>query len=222
MILSHPTLEQPLTFENDCINVLTVENRDQFSKYVCELNNQSKGDSGNFVLSINDKCVEMTNLIKVIIDPFNLDPNAKDILTQIYNHLYRISLDEDHYCPMNGCVTSVTNSITELLMEADLDMDFKDCSMADIIKMFSPKFIPSDDLLTKITDYLDIASKYTKCKLFVFVNLGRFLSSEKLLLLEQHIEYQKYNVLLIESDWKRISDCENVVIIDENLCEIRQ
>lgn len=221
MILSHPTLEQPLTFENDRINVLVIENRDQFSKYVCELNNQSKGESGNFVLSIDDKCIEMSNLVKVVIDPFNLDLNAKDILTQVYNRLYKISLDENHYCSMNEHVASMTNCIAELLVEADLDMDFKDCSMADVIKMFSPKFIPSDDLVTKITDYLDIASKYSKCRLFTFVNLGRYLNSEKLTLLEQHIVYQKYNVLFIESDWKRISDCENIVIIDENLCEIR-
>ena len=106
-------------------------------------------------------------------------------------------------------------------MDADVEMDIKDCSMSDVIKLFSPKFIPSDDLLLMITDYLNIMSRYSKCVLFVFVNLHTLLSKEKLSLLKQHILYHKYCVLFIESSAYQYENDENVVIIDENLCEIR-
>lgn len=220
MMLMHPTLERPIIFD-DSVNVLIIENKDQLADYITMLNSQIRGNDGAFVLSNEGKCLNISNCIKIIVDPFNLDINVKEVLTQVYISLNKIAMDEDHYCVTNEVMHSFLNYIAKLLVDADIEVDIKDCSMSDVIKLFSPKFIPSDDLLLMITDYLNIMSRYSKCVLFVFVNLHTLLSKEKLSLLKQHILYHKYCVLFIESSAYQYENDENVVIIDENLCEIR-
>ena len=96
MMLMHPTLERPIIFD-DSVNVLIIENKDQLADYITMLNSQIRGNDGAFVLSNEGKCLNSSNCIKVIVDPFNLDINVKEVLTQVYISLNKIAMDEDHY-----------------------------------------------------------------------------------------------------------------------------
>ena len=221
MMLMHPTFEEPITIERDDINVLVVENRDQLAEYIRMLNGQIHGDDGKFVLSDDGRCQSLSGTVKLIIDPFNLDVNTKDVLTQSYGILNKIAMDEDHYCNTNEAVQGFTRYILELLVDADVEMYLKDCSFSDFIKLLSPRFMQSDDLLATVAEYLDVMSRYSKVVLFIFVNLYTFLSEEKMSLLKQHILYRRYSVLFIES----VFECrngENITIIDKDRCEMRR
>ncbi len=199
MMLMHPTLEEPIVIKEDGINVFIVENRDQLTEYIRMLNGQIHGDDGKFVLSEDTRYYTISSAVRLIVDPFNLDVNAKEILTQSYSNLNKIAMDEDHYCTTNEAIQEFTRYVLGLLVDADIEMYLKDCSISDFIKLLSPKFIQSDDLLTMVVGYLDVMSCYSKVVLFIFVNLHTFLSEEKMSLLQQHILYHKYHVLFIES-----------------------
>lgn len=221
MMLMHPTFEEPITIERGDINVLVVENRDQLTEYIRMLNGQTHGDDGKFVLSDNGRCLSLSGAVKLIIDPFNLDVNAKEVITQSYSSLNKIAMDEDHYCTTKEAIQEFTRYILGLLVDADVEMYLKDCSISDFIKLLSPRFMQPDDLLAIVVEYLDVMSCYSKVVLFIFVNLCTFLSEEKMLLLKQHILYHRYSVLFIESVFEHRDD-GNITIIDKDRCEIRR
>ena len=113
MMLMHPTLERPIIFD-DSVNVLIIENKDQLADYISMLNSQIRGNDGAFVLSNEGKHLNISNCVRVIIDPFNLDINVKDVLTQAYISLNKIAMDEDHYCVTNEVMHSFLNYIATL------------------------------------------------------------------------------------------------------------
>ncbi len=221
MILSHPTFEHMIDFDNDMINILVVENQKQLCTYIQELKHQSLGYDGHFSLYHGQECISMNN-IKVIIDLFNLDTNTKDVLTPISNIVIRTALDADHYQKTNDALGDLSRMMIDLLSDVDLMIESKELTIQDIVKASSIKTITSGEgILSTICDYLDLYSKYAKVKIFVFVNCREYLTDEEVLLLEQHILYNKLNVLFVESHEHKVLENESVTVIDDDLCEIR-
>ena len=221
MILSHPSLEHIISIEDGLINVLVVENPKMLCNYTEELRLQSMGSTGRFNLYDGVKCIGLNNIVKVIIDPFSLDLNSKELLSPIYSKLSAISNNEDHYGDFVEISGKVVNFISDLILDLGISMECEDCSGADLIKMISPRLLPAGEtLLDKIVEYLDLSSEFSKIKLYVFVNLNTYLTKEELIGLYQHISYHKLKVLFIESKYDSVISNEHLLIIDSDLCEL--
>lgn len=224
MKLSHNTLECPINFDEGTVNVLVVENARQMSNYISQLKLQIEGYDGGFVLSENNSSKPISDAVDLIMDPFSINPNTREIINSIYSSLSKKSKDQDHYLETNNLMASIESYILDMISEQDnLLRVTEEVSLSNILKLFGVKFIvSSESLLEAICDYLDINSKYSKIELFVFVNLKSFLNTEDMSLLYEHIVYNKQGVLLIERNESSMLERERTIIIDQDLCEIHK
>ena len=222
MIFSHPTLGHALKLDGTSIYTLVIENADMFSSYIHEIGNQCRGKDGKFSLC-SDFCepIEMKNNVELVIDPFNLDINKKEILSNMQSELMLTAYDADHYSQTYDVIQIVSDYLKELYFEINQQIDSNEIDGKSIIKMASPKFKTNDeDLLQRICDYLDVLRTYSKVKLIIFVNMKSFISIENCNLLNEYIVYNKMNVIYLEYTQHRLSKHEILSIIDADLCEI--
>lgn len=224
MKLSHSTLEYPISFEDGIINVLVVENPRQMSKYISDLKLQVDGFDGEFVLSEVDRPVTMSGSVDLVLDPFSLDPNSREVINSVYGILSNKSKDEVHYIETNGMLAGIESYIIDMLTEQDDLLKATDeINISAILKSLGVKFIISgESLLESICDYLAVNTKYSKIKLFIFVNIKSYLNSEDISMLYDYISYQKLKVLFIERCDSSTLERENITIVDEDLCEIHK
>lgn len=220
MILAHPTFTTMIPIDDEKITVLAVENPSQLSSYVYELNAQVNGAPGQFALFEDNESMPLSS-IKLILDPFNLDVNAKDIQNGLIMKIKMTMNSEQYYLPMQELISNVAKFSFDVLSEIDSELICSETDTNSLIKFISPFFEKtSNTLLEEICQYLRISSKFTKTRVFVFVNLKTFLNQKQLDLLFKHISYNKLKVLLLESTTYPHSSNINEIIIDSDLCEI--
>ena len=157
----------------------------------------------------------------MVIDPFNAMVDFKDIQAEINNNVIKTALNEVNYQDTVNTVESLSVFIDRLILELDIPMDRKELKIQDIVKLLSIHPVSEgDSFVERLCDLITIYSSYSECKLFVFVNLSNYLSSDEMASLGKSIMYSDTKVLFIESSCNNILNSVPVKIIDGDLCEI--
>ena len=220
MILSHPTFSNMLSIEEGKITVLAVENPSQFASYLQELNSQIGGADGQFALFDKRESLPLSS-IKLILDPFNLDMNSKEIQNGVVAKIKATMNSEKHYLRMQELISKIDSFSFDILSEVDTELVSSEIDQIGLTKLFSPHFINgSDSVLENICQYIRISTQFTKTLIFAFVNLKTFLNEKELELFFKQMLYIKVQILLFESTPYPHSDVINETIIDSDLCEI--
>ena len=94
MKLMHPFLSSPICFHENRIPVLIIENAVTFRNLVSELTLQSEGQSGDFVLSCNDHCLDCSGHVNVFLDFIHLQELEKRTQTKVLTALLHNTLEE--------------------------------------------------------------------------------------------------------------------------------
>jgi CRISPR type II-A-associated protein Csn2 len=92
----------------------------------------------------------------------------------------------------------------------------------NLLKFMNIRFAEyQDSMLEKITDYIKVVHDLLGINLFVFTHLLSCLNGYEIEKLYEYAQYQKINILLIESQQPEYIDFFNLVIIlDKDCCEI--
>jgi CRISPR type II-A-associated protein Csn2 len=222
MILSHPNWESPIIFEGDSIKAIVVESPDAMAELLSQLNDQVQGNTGPYVWSVHGKPITIRGNVGLVFNPFVVSPNEKQIISKVYSTVVNASLGEDKYALTNDMLSRLESFINSILMDVDVSLHAGAFRIDEIIKAVAPCFDEDySSLLERVCDYLDAATKYARIVLFAFVHLRSYFSEEDYNLFLRHVSYQKYNVILFETDVNCLSGKEELVIIDHDLCEIR-
>ncbi|MBQ3379736.1 MAG: type II-A CRISPR-associated protein Csn2 [Clostridia bacterium] len=220
MILAHYLLSTPISFKENVINVLTVEEPRTLRSFLTQLTAQQQGDEGGFVLSDKSGILEFSKYAAVITDAFGMTLNSKNIRSRLEKQA--VSYAEGHEREL----TCALNAVNEL--GALTAMDFSEnvaCSFvetADLIKTLG-FYIDEEglELPQKALEYMRIYRSFFGTRLFVFCGLKAYLSQDELSGLYKSICYEKFDVLLIESSYREpVLPIEINRIIDADLCEI--
>jgi CRISPR-associated protein Csn2 len=224
MILSHEDLDEQITFRDGEVNVLVVENRAEMSKLVGELVRQSSGRDGGFSLFDGTEEMEIEKSVKVIMDPFSLPWQLKEADAGAISSLKKSLVGEDHYEELSSILSAVGLFTDRAIKDEDPRLTAGEPPTAALLlKLMDVHLTLSDDSLVEaICDYLSVCRKYTKWRVFVFVNLKCFLSENEIRELYDFAMYEKINILMIEASEKPLMDCESETIIDADLCEIHK
>lgn len=222
MRLGHYTFNEPIKISTDYINYLIVENPAYLTQYIQELIVQTDGEEGKFTLSKNWEEVPIRNNVKIVINPFNINPNERKNLNRLISQLTSIALDEKYYQKTMNISTGIQALVQELVINSDaLASCMNDFTVSDLFKVMDVKFdVSSESLLESICDSMTIFRDYGDISLFMFVNLRLFLSDEDVSDLRKFIAYNKIPVVLIEGRIYDFEPGERVKIIDSDLCEI--
>lgn len=224
MRLIHPEISLPLIDENSftCYEWI-IEAPRAFSKYVQELFKQINGGEGNFVLSCNEKELDIPKSMDIVVDPFSVNLNDRKIMSKLYSELSQIAHNGENYLFTQNLFSELqkyclnleqsSNYVLEMVSEIDITALFK----ALDIKLE----IYSDGFFEKLNQYIKIVAGLMKRRIIVFINLSSYLLKEQLEEIIKNAAYNEINLLLIENQQRNyfLKDTK-YIIIDKDECEI--
>lgn len=219
MIFQYKGFNFKLNFEEKNIFSLIVENKKSYRKIIKDLVNNSNIEDGNIILSKNNKLVMPEKEIFVFLDYFNFDIN-KFVLNKYYKELKNLS--ENEFLNETLEIKEILKDYINKLIENNYSLKFEDdLDISQILKAFSIKFERSEDLLLNLFEWLKILNEILGYEIFFFINLESFLSENELLEFSKFIVYNKYKVVFLENFYRnKLFDNDNLIIIDNDLCEI--
>ena len=219
MIFQYKGFNFKIDFEDKSIFSLIIENKKLYRKVIEDLINNISIDDGNIILSENNKLIVPEKEIFVFSDYFNFDVN-KFVLNKYYKELKNLSENEffdetvEIKETLRNYVTKLIDNEYSVKLEEDLDI-------SQILKAFGIKFQRNEDLLLNLFEWIKILNELLGYEIFFFINLENFLSDDELVEFSKFILYNKYKVVFLENfNRNKLFDDDNLIIIDNDLCEI--
>ena len=105
--------------EENKVNILVIENPTVLVEVVGRLNEQCEGKDGEFILSNENKILNISKSVSFVKDPFSIDCNNRKILTKLYQELERESMidwNEEQQEFYKSYISYVTNEKCEKLI----------------------------------------------------------------------------------------------------------
>lgn len=210
-----------LEFKNESINELVIENRKKFYELVNDIIIQAEGTYGGYVLSIEERPVEISRYIDVILQfaPFQI--NRKGLLTKLYAELEKKAMNAENYMKTVELLGNLELYIQQLSDDICFDIDCTKVAIGPIIRALSPEFCESNkSVLEKVFAYMEMVRELDRERLFVMVNMRTYFSYEDMESFAESVSLHDFNVLLLESTCLPLLKNTKRYIIDEDLCEI--
>jgi len=218
----HPDLEGMLMSDQTMILEWVIESPELFSGYVQELERQTKGGEGKFVLSEKNKELDISKNMEMIWNPFMIDINDKKSLNRLYTQLAELSESEELFMmtrQLNQCIQEYLaemESKTPYILAYENNLNF-----AELLKAADVKYeVMEEDFFETLIRYLRICTEVFRTKMVVFINARSYLTDEQMDELIKNALYVDLKLLFIEN---REKDCISGVaryIIDIDNCEI--
>ena len=219
MIFQYKGFNFKIDFEDKSIFSLIIENKKLYRKIIEDLINNISIDDGNIILSKNNKLIVPEKEIFVFSDYFNFDVN-KFVLNKYYKELKNLS--ENDFFDETVEIKEVLRNYVTKLVENEYSIKLEeDLDISQILKAFGVKFQRNEDLLLNLFEWIKILNELLGYEIFFFINLENFLSDDELVELSKFILYNKYKVVFLENfNRNKLFDDDNLIIIDNDLCEI--
>lgn len=219
MIFQYKGFNFKIDFENKSIFSLIIENKKLYRKIIEDLINDISIDDANIILSKNNKLIVPEKEIFVFSDYFNFDVN-KFVLNKYYKELKNLS-ENDFFDETLEIKEVLRNYVTKLVEnEYSIKLE-EDLDISQILKAFGVKFQRNEDLLLNLFEWIKILNELLGYEIFFFINLENFLSDDELVEFSKFILYNKYRVVFLENfNRNKLFDDDNLIIIDNDLCEI--
>lgn len=219
MMFQYKGFNFKIDFENKSIFSLIIENKKLYRKVIDDLINNINIDDGNIILAKNNKLIVPEKEIFVFSDYFNFDVN-KFVLNKYYKELKNLS--ENEFFDETLEIKEVFRNYITKLIENDYPIKLEeDLDISQILKAFGIKFQRNEDLLLNLFEWLKILNELLGYEIFFFINLENFLSDNELVEFSKFILYNKYKVVFLENfNRNKLFDEDNLIIIDNDLCEI--
>ena len=219
MIFQYKGFNFKIDFEDKSIFSLIIENKKLYRKVIEDLINNISIDDSNIILSKNNKLIVPEKEIFVFSDYFNFDVN-KFVLNKYYKELKNLS--ENDFFDETVEIKEVLRNYVTKLVENEYSIKLEeDLDISQILKAFGVKFQRNEDLLLNLFEWIKILNELLGYEIFFFINLENFLSDDELVEFSKFILYNKYRVVFLENfNRNRLFDDDNLIIIDNDLCEI--
>lgn len=219
MIFQYKGFNFKIDFEDKSIFSLIIENKKLYRKIIEDLINNISIDDGNIILSKNNKLIIPEKEIFVFSDYFNFDVN-KFVLNKYYKELKNLS--ENDFFDETLKIKEVLRNYVTKLVENEYSIKLEeDLDISQILKAFGVKFQRNEDLLLNLFEWIKILNELLGYEIFFFINLENFLSDDELVEFSKFILYNKYRVVFLENfNRNKLFDDDNLIIIDNDLCEI--
>lgn len=207
--------------EENKVNIFIIEDPTVLVEVVYSLSEQCEGQEGEFVLSEENKVLNISKNVSFVKEPFSIDCNNRKILTKLYQELERESITGVEEIQGDFYKSYITY-ITNLCQKSDFLLTFVDKpELQDILKLAEVKIdVQTQSILEKVIEYIKISSNLLNQHIFVFLNLKLFLSEQEIEELYKECFYRKVHLILIEATYQMKRVEEKICVIDKDKCVI--
>lgn len=222
MKLVHPLLSRPIQFRENCIPVLVMENPVVFRRLVTELAGQSEGKAGEFVLSVRDKPLDCAGHLNVFMDYVHLSEIEKRVQTRALNAFLR-TVQETMAQETYQLSLAVQEYLGRLATLAEYPVTYEQSeNLAALLKAMEFRIdLEGLTACEALYEQLALLHRLGRDQCLVLINAHAFFGAEELSKLYSMAQYQKMNLMLLESRAAlRPMPPEDVMLFDEDLCEL--
>ena len=215
-------LENSFEIKAKTINTLVIEDVEYFTKFLKGLIEASNKESEEFELIEGLKKLDISKSSEIIFDLFNIEANSASILKKLYTELEEDTNSEEVYSKKIDMESSLLNLVDDLIYRSRFSLKSGQINYQNIFKAIDLEFdYDKNSLIERLTEYIKITSELLDKKLFIIVNLDSFSSQEDLDELGSFLCYNEIKLLALQNTITRqVKSCENLRIIDKDLCEI--
>lgn len=200
---------------------ICIENKQCFRNVVSAFM-QNSFEEFDIVFSENYEPVSIKNKMCFISDYYNLTfPSS--FFKKLYSDINYFCFNEMQEKTVN-LQMCIENYFSEIILNYDFDLECSDdFNIQDLFKMKNLKpYISNENLLTSLIDYILVINKYSKVNLFVLLNFHLYFSKEELKQFFEEMRVRNIVVFLLENVKSFENNaCEKIIVIDEDMCEIR-
>lgn len=221
MKLVYPQIKEIFDFDKYPVQTLVIENPMFMYQLLSDINRQLNGESGDAVLSENDRPVPMKKRLDLVIDFINFDVNSRGIMTKIMTELDKMANEDENREKTEKLLAGIESYIDDLCFELNADIYCEKLSFFQILKAVGLK-VSSDfeNLADAIYAYMELVREFEGEKLFVFVNLKSYVLEEDINSLIATAQKHEFQVLLLDNNNSFCINSDKNLIIDRDLCEI--
>lgn len=221
MKLTHKKLEKQLVFETGKAVEWIIESPVSFSMYVQQLYEQIHGAEGEFILSDDDKILNMEKTTEMIIDPFLLDFQNRQIQKTLYAELCELAINSELFQQTQAIRTDLQKYFIDLEYASQYDLKIdENIDIMAIFKAAGARLDCGDEetLFERLVSYMKVLAELLKKKLVILVNSQSYLTEEQLDQIIEFCMYHELSLLVIESVQRGFSEKRSYCIIDRDEC----
>lgn len=214
-------LDHDIEVKNDSVFSVECENKIYFYRIVGLFNSLANGNIDEAIeVYEQEKEVDCSNKVEVIIDYFNFDFSSKKYQTKLADMLNRV-IDAEDVNRLNNEFKKIQKIVERNLGKLDLPLIFqKDFELDNFLKLLKLSIKGNKSLLDNLLLIIDIEKIFHLNYFYIFINLKSYLSSAEINELYKYALYNQVAILLLDNDtYGTCLDNEHKVIIDENLNE---
>lgn len=221
MILAIPKYMISIKVEENRSYEIIIEDPHVFCDVAGNLYSQSLGDSGEIILSVNNKELSLAKNAEIIFNPFALDFNNKKIISAIYGQMSSCAQRElyEETCFINGKIVEYFEKLSKMIpyhMDYSIELDLN-----GLFKLYKIGIVNDSNLLTEtLINYIQLVSDILHIDLFVFIDIKQYLCEEEYFALTERAMYQKVTILNVSGKEKYSIDSEHRYVLDNDLCLI--
>lgn len=160
----------------------------------------------------------------LIINPFQLDLNAKPIIKALYEEVSKILIDDgDQFLQYKEYITDINKIVLDIIEEFNVDFSFDDdLPLEGYLKAINLKITkdPEEPMFDTFLNYIELISELTPKTPLIICNCLSYFTKHEIEELCKYMNYKCMNVLFVENHCNElIPDCHQY-IIDDDLCMI--
>lgn len=214
-------IDNSLNIDDSNVLCVEIENKKYFYRFIKDLNNISNGiGNEDIIIYEDDKEINLTNKIKILVNYFDLELNNKKLSNDIVKYI-NDNIDEEIKFKLSQEILKIIKIYKNVLNEFDMPLVIdENLSVESITKNLKISLDEKSELLENLLLLIDL-ERTIKCnELLVFVNLKQYLSKEELNELYKYSLYNKIKIMLVDSQCYGVTlNYEKKLIIDESLEE---
>lgn len=221
MNLNVKYFDNKIVFNKEFINVLEIENKKYFYRFIKDLYSISSSDiTEDIHFFENEKEINMSNKLRIYVDFFDFQFDSKKYVNDISKYVSTNISEADK----NSLVTlynKMVKQYSKILNDVEVPLQIEsEFSVDNLNKLMKISVDTKEDLLDNLLLLIDLEKALKLNNLLVFVNLKQYLSKNELSELYKYAIYNEVNIFLVDSQSYGVClKYEKKHIIDENLDE---
>ncbi|WP_068267947.1 type II-A CRISPR-associated protein Csn2 [Caviibacter abscessus] len=218
MKLSYIGFDFEINFEKHNIIDLVIEKTTLYRQMINELLVNNSGIDTNFLLSDEDKVLQLDLNLFVFHDYFTVDINKKTI-NKYYKKLCLISETEFMH-ELYELKSKINEYIFNLLQIENLNINFDELENINLFKLINLQFNNNGNILENLLDNMKILNNVLGIEIFILTNIQIYFNENEIIEIFKFVLYNNFKVVLLENHKIVSKYIDKTIIIDNDLCEI--
>lgn len=205
MILRIKGIEEAFLISDEYVTCISFEDKDFFSNVIFKLFMAIEHGIENDEIRIFDnKQVDISKEVELIIDVLNYNINNRSIQTKLYKYIENILLQDFEAKHRLDLVSeNILQIVSNITLDIEGELMYKhDIEIKDYLKMISLEFddIHINSIFDKVLLLIDVLSNFANNKIIFLVNISHYLSNQKIQEICKYAVYMKIKLLILEQN----------------------